>query len=257
MNSSREVPELLLELAAQQDPGALSAEELSQRGGCCASDIEARIASLQRSNQELLVDYPPSHYVRSIEARLRCPDDTSGRWPSGVRRMALAGAALAAGLLAALMIWPVSQQQQSEGLRPKGGARLLVYRQAETGPMRLDDGDQARAGDVLQLGFVVGESRHAVLLSVDGGGSVSLHFPRELDAGTKTGGQRVLLPYSFELDDAPRFERFLLICSERPLDVRRLMRQARTLTEAREPLSAPPGVTVSEVLLRKDRTVRR
>ncbi|MCP3103355.1 ActD protein [Myxococcus sp. K15C18031901] len=121
----------------------------------------------------------------------------------------------------------------------KGDARLLVYRQGMGlgDPELLMDHAQAHAGDLLQLSYVSGGKTHGVVVSVDGRGAVTLHFPTTLVGSTALKpGRAVSLAHSYELDDAPDFERFFLVTSQGPLDAGAVLEAARLL--ARQPVEA-------------------
>ena len=75
-----------------------------------------------------------------------------------------------------------------------------------------------------------------MLLSIDGAGKVTLHWPENKSgaaAALKTSGE-VRLPAAYELDDAPAFERFFLVRSTEPFSV-------ATATEAARALAAHPS----------------
>ncbi|MEZ4235202.1 MAG: hypothetical protein R3F59_03370 [Myxococcota bacterium] len=88
---------------------------------------------------------------------------------------------------------------------PAGGVELELWRRTPLGAERLRDGDWADEGDVVQLA-VRSQGVRATILSVDGRGVVTEHLaPRSVPAGW------VPLDHAFELDDAPGYERFLLL----------------------------------------------
>jgi hypothetical protein len=115
---------------------------------------------------------------------------------------------------------------------------LRVHRRVGTGePEQLEDHARVRQGDVLQLSYTSGGHPHGVVVSVDGRGAVMLHHPAALsDSTALTPGEAAPLGHAYELDDAPAFERFLLVTSREPLDVAAVLEAARTL--ARQPSEA-------------------
>lgn len=139
-----------------------------------------------------------------------------------------------AGLVFALMMMvavPVylvrqaSPEQEAEnrlkGMRPE----LRLHRNTAVGPERLFPGARAKAGDVVQIEFHPGEYAFGAILSVDGAGAVTLHWPQSPDAGTSLSAfPQYRLSKSFELDSAPGFERFHLLVSREPLDLRALLK---------------------------------
>lgn len=155
----------------------------------------------------------------------------------GQRRMALATAmaTLLAVVSAATWRWtidrqvdppPVTSSMAPDGERVKGtGAALAIYRQTAGGSEALRDGDAARTGDVLRVGYQAARAGYGAILSVDGRGTVTRHYPPAgAAAAPLSAGALVLLNEAFELDDAPRWERFHLFASDRPFDLEPLVR---------------------------------
>ncbi len=104
------------------------------------------------------------------------------------------------------------------GVRTKGLAPALhVYLLDGASVRALDDGDAVAPGARLQLGLVARPDTHAVLLSVDGRGLVTRHFPEPGGTTEVTDGE-TLLGRSYQLDDAPAHETFLLFTDPTPLD---------------------------------------
>jgi hypothetical protein len=117
---------------------------------------------------------------------------------------------------------------ESEGIRIKGKEpELRLYRQASGGPERLLPGASASAGDIVQAEFHPGSFAYGAIVSVDGNGSVTLHWPSRPDAGTAwSSASEYRLPEAFELDRAPGFERFHMLLSDRPIELESLLRRA-------------------------------
>jgi len=127
-----------------------------------------------------------------------------------------------------------------EATRIKGdGARaprLFVYRKRRAaegdGAERLATGARAARGDLLQLAYASGaEGLYGVLLSIDGAGHVTLHLPEEgaSAAPALRWPREMKLPSSYQLDDAPGFERFVLVTAPEPFSVETALGAARAL----------------------------
>jgi hypothetical protein len=111
----------------------------------------------------------------------------------------------------------------TKGLEP----RLKIYRKQQDTSILLHKGDTVRRGDLLQLGYLRGGKNHGLIFSLDGSGSLTLHFPSEKSLSTALDrGGKYLLDFAYELDDAPRFERFYFIASDKPFDYQSLLKQA-------------------------------
>jgi hypothetical protein len=122
---------------------------------------------------------------------------------------------------------PVSHDQP--GVRLKGAdPGIYVFRKSGETADPLSPGARADEGDLLQLGYVAPGADYGVLFSVDGRGTVTLHFPPSPDGSTEIEqGGVVMLEASYRLDDAPDYERFYLVTSEQSLEAGRILREVR------------------------------
>jgi hypothetical protein len=238
--------------------------------------LQQKVENLKRSNREELARYPAGSVVPGIRERsLRehpraTPERTSRRTPL-LKRFLVLSPALAAALILIFVVLPTRKTglapgpggsfPDSQTIKGTGGpdlsqTRLLVFRQRSREVEQMSSGQTARAGDLMQLAFVSTE-RHGVILSIDGRGTVSLHFPeRAADATGLEPNKRITLPQAIELDDAPSFERFFFVTSAGPIDVRAVLLSAADL--ARDPrraegvdLSLPSGLGQTSFLVRK------
>lgn len=212
--------------------------------------LRARLDELERSNAEIRADFPAATMAR--QAMAAAPARLE--WP---RRAALALAAAGVVALVATPWLPSAGdpagpvRADTADARIKGtGAALAVYRKTAAGSEALRDGDPARAGDVLRLGYQSTRAGFGAIVSVDGRGAVTRHYPVDGDtAAPLHAGTLVLLDEAFELDDAPRWERFHLFASDAPFDVATVM---RTLGSAAG--DPPPGLEHSMLSLVKEPT---
>lgn len=102
-----------------------------------------------------------------------------------------------------------------DGIRTKGDVRRLrVHRvdAAKGEASALGERDTASPGSVLQISLLPGPGTWAAVVSVDGSGQATLHLPETGDSALRIE-DAVQAPHSFQLDDAPGFERFFLVTS--------------------------------------------
>lgn len=231
------VPDWLLERLAAGDLPAAEAESVRRRVEAEAGGPE-RLAALTASNAEILAAHPPAAMAHLI--RTRVVADAAKR--AGRRRsLLLMGVPLVAcaAAVAAVFVLPPARpggSGQTVVLGPVGAAdegeilkgldpRLRVYRKLGKKVERLADGAAARAGDELQLAYIAAGRRYGAVLSLDGAGRVTFHLPVDGAGGTavplKAQGE-VSLPASYQLDAAPRFERFLFVTADAPFSIERL-----------------------------------
>lgn len=140
-----------------------------------------------------------------------------------------------------------------KGLAP----RLEVHRShGGGGAEELREGAVAREGDLLQLSYVAAGRRYGAVVSVDGRGIVTLHWPEEGGpAAPLAQAGAVPLPHAYLLDDAPAFERFFLVTGDNAFDSATVVEAARRLAAAgrarQDPLPLPAGLDQRALLLVK------
>lgn len=208
----------------------------------------AAVEALQRDNAQFLVDHPAGPAVAEIRRRAA---RTKARAP--LRAAWIAAPALAAAFGLLLFLRPTSPEQQLELTRSKGTAQLLIHRATALGVEKLKSGATARAGDRLQLGYGSGATGYGVIASIDGNGAVNIHFPKDgADQAGALNPKGEELPFSYELDDAPRLERFFLVTADAPFAVSLVREATRRLADPeRDPLTLPSGYVQAALVLRK------
>lgn len=247
---------------------------------------DARLAAIEASNEAILAAHPPARVAKVIERRLA--DAAASR-----RRSAwwTAGPMIAAAAVLFLVVRgrgvdvdidprAIGEHPEiaattgatagerdsaaSDGIRLKGAeSRLVIHRKAADtgdGAERLSEGQVVEEGDVLQVSYIAAGATHGVIVSIDGRGVVTQHFPSPgsppAAAHLEQGGA-IPLASAYELDDAPDFERFFIVTgAAADVDVEAIVQAAETL--ARTPAKArggaldlPPALDQRAFLLRK------
>lgn len=217
------VPELLVERLRL---GELSSQE--------AARVRERLARADELDRLRVPDEPGfSRMPDALRERLaRTREREASRRRHASRGWSLAVTAASFATMALVLALPTA------GLRDKGGEApaLVVYRQLTTqrDHEALADGARARPGDLLQLGYRPGSERAVAIYSIDGRGIVTTHLgPTRAAAANE---QR--LPTAFRLDDAPGFERFLLVTGDELAEAA-LVPALRTLAARPDARTAP------------------
>ncbi len=240
------VPSLLVEKLAAGELPPDKAEEVRARLAE-AGELD-RLTDLQRDNEQMLAHLTPTMVRRQVERRVE-----EARTVRRRRTTRWVGILAAAGLVGAfalprLLPSPSDSPTQAidEGNRIKGlQPELRAWLQTDDGPVILTDGATVHEGDLLQLSYVAAGRPHGAILSRDGRGVVTLHTATDTTTLTPSGEQ--LLPFSYQLDDAPDHETFFFVTSDRPLDVAHLVRQ---LERGADTLSRPDGSALTTYTLR-------
>ncbi|HXI57959.1 MAG TPA: ActD-like protein [Polyangia bacterium] len=256
----RSVPDWLLERLALGELDAAAAADVRRRLAAEGRSPDDILAAVAASNRELLAQRPAAQAAEAI--RRRAATAAAAEQPAR-RRAFLWGAPLALAGGAALVLFVMVSglpdgrgthhlREAPEIILEKGGPasptpRLFVYRHGPAANQSLADGARAARGDLVQLAYRNRERAYGVLLSIDGAGKVTLHWPEKQDgpaASLQIAGE-IRLPSSYELDDAPDFERFFLVRAAAPFSVTTALDAARALaaqpSARRQALTLPPG----------------
>lgn len=237
--TNSKVPALQLErLALGELTEAQRAAVVARLGAA----TEAELAALSASDAEIRAAHPPAQVAAEVRRR-------AALRRSPARRAVWYGLpAVAAAAVVIVMIWPEGQVEvpraPDEVRAPPGDAKgdtrvkglephLVLHRQVGETTELLQEPARASAEDVLQVSYVAGEATHGVIASLDGGGVVTLHFPAAPGGSTALqAGGAVRLSQSYELDDAPGFERFVFVTAVGPVDPERVQDALRGLAGA-------------------------
>jgi hypothetical protein len=245
--------------------GELTARDMKKVSDALREDesLRARLAGIEGSNAEILAEYPPQRMAPLLEARA---SEEASRAPVRKARpftvIVLPAAAMV--LLFLSIFTPVylsrGRTDGTEITRAKG-SELQIYKKTAEGAEKLGEGSVVAAGDVLQIGYMAGEARYGVVFSVDGRGVVTFHLPESFNGQAQNAPSLDLqgwtvLPFSYELDNAPVFERFFFVFSSSRFDVREVANAAKNLasnlSRAQTAAFKPPrGLNVLSLLLKK------
>lgn len=233
-------------------------------------ELQAVLEEIESSSREILAVYPASAVKASLTARMKEVQKKRLGFP--LRTILYLSSAVAAVLVFFLLILPAIKDDTGTGplgIGPdqtlvKGTAaidlsktQLLIFRKSDDQVEIMADKAQAKPGDLLQLAYVAAEESYGVILSIDGRGNVTLHFPAGRGESTELEQHREsFLPNSIELDDAPDFERFFFITSGAQIDVEDILRRAENLADvpalvSQAELNLPDGLKQYSILVLK------
>jgi hypothetical protein len=258
--------------------GELPAAELASLGQrlLTDADLQRQVDALKAADADIRKSYPAPWMARQIRARA---EGVAGRDRAGSRwsltswtlsRMSVARwlAPVAAVALLVIVAVPMLRDGEGpetvrfleEGVRSKGdGATLYAHRRTPDGTERLQDGSSARRGDLVRLQYDGAGAAYGAILSIDGRGTVTRHLPTEGDTAARlTVAGIVSLDVAYELDDAPRWERFFLVTASQPFSVDEIAAAARAASaatqvnrDAPERLELPESLAQSALTLIK------
>jgi anti-sigma-K factor RskA len=239
--------------------------------------LREKVEEIKKSNQEILTQYPPGFVAPKIMSRHNSNtrheiEEITRPKPVFFKRILYASPAFAAALLIILVLFPLrkgditspTDHTQQDDILVKGvkeidmsKPQLLVHRKRNDRIELLKNGDRGKAGDLLQLAYIAAKQSHGVILSIDGNGSVTLHFPdKENDPTSLVQDKEILLPNAIELDNAPGFERFFFITSNVEINTAEILKKARILANnpdraKKENMDLPENVNQYSIIIIK------
>ena len=135
---------------------------------------------------------------------------------------------------------------------------IRVYRKHDDSIVRLEDESVVKNDDLLQISYVAAGKSHGAIVSVDGRGVVTLHYPEHESAplSLESDGE-VALKYSYRLDDAPDFERFFFITGSDSFSLKSVLQAAEALAVSESRgitgyLKLPENLEQVDLLLSKE-----
>jgi hypothetical protein len=210
--NKKNVPDLKLE---QYLLGELKPSEVNELKKQLTTDecLLKRLTMLKQSEKDFSEQYPTDWLKKRIGIRESMQDITS-------RSLKLA----LIPVLCTLIIVPIllvginrNNHLLASSERTKGEIHSLsVYRKTDLGHEFLTNGTVTHKGDLLQLEYSVSDSLlFGMILSFDGNGNTTIHLGNSDGTSIQLAQRRKMLPFSYELDDAPDFEKFFFITSRK------------------------------------------
>jgi anti-sigma-K factor RskA len=214
------------------------------------TQLREKIEEIEKSNREILTQYPPDFVAPKIMSRYNSKTRDEIKKitrpkPVFFKRILYASPALAAALVIILILFPwrkgdidlPAEHTGQDEILVKGmeemdmsKPQLLVHRKRNDRIELLKNGARGKAGDLLQLGYIAAKESHGVILSIDGNGNVTLHFPDKKNSPTALEqDKKIRLPNAIELDRAPGFERFFFITSGVEVNAAEILKKAASL----------------------------
>lgn len=230
MDVKKHVPEIYLE--------QLYLNELSAQKAKTLTNTESVLNRIELSNKEILEQYPPSFMRESIIRKLNINTEKKSK-KQDFRFYILRAVPIAAALV--ILTLNLSQlyttQEPNNIIRSKGlNPELSIYIEKNNSPAELFDNDFVFESDLIQLTYNAAGNKYGVIFSLDGRGVITLHYPEDKSSTPfiDPNGSHAL-PFSYELDDAPEFERFFFVSSKQEFDINTILKSAEDLLNYNNP----------------------
>ncbi|MCR4715482.1 MAG: hypothetical protein K5751_14025 [Treponemataceae bacterium] len=254
--------------------GELPASEYAEFSDTNGSNLFTEISALEESDREILAAYPASAMQAAVAAKLSGSKFTKKHFSWNIQHIIACAAVLCFALMIPFFVKKGSGAKMAdiaapgEGItlgaavdesRAKGvGTRMYLYKKVGEDAVKLSDSDSVSAGDIIQISYIASGAKYGAIVSVDGNGVVTQHYPEYgyTSALLETNGE-IPLDYSYQLDDAPSFERFLLITGDKPFTVSGIVDAVDSFDNKNMSIKAdfskylPKNLKITELLLLK------
>ena len=127
---------------------------------------------------------------------------------------------------------------------------IRLFKKTTDQPQLLYSGSVALEGDEVQIQYTT-RRPYGVILSVDGRGVVSQHFPDSDTNNTRIETGTHVLPFAFELDDAPGYEMFFFLSSDTPISLAAIIKKSARIKSIQESIVVPDNIHLEKVVLHK------
>ena len=168
-------------------------------------------------------------------------------------RFLLVFASLFLFLMIPSMEQPLQERFEFSEIRSKGLlSKILIYRLKEGHSQRLEENQTVNPGDLLQISYISTDAKYGIILSIDHNHWVTLHYPTQTHLSTQLQqGKEIFLNHSYELDDAPNFERFYFITSNQPINIEDILNIAKQTEAGETKLKLPSELKQMMIHLKK------
>ena len=215
-------------------------------------EVEDSLKNLKKSNQEILDKYTPEQMRVSVMEKLANKERNQTAKKYSPNYMRFVQFAAAAVILCALMIpaalgararLVATDPEAMETVRVKGNAdtkafenrnpKINLYRLDGDTITTLKNGASAKSGDVIQITYNAGNKDYGVISSVDGNGNITRHFPEDSWKAEPLhhNYNETPLDFSYELDNAPDFECFIMVTSKEQFSLDNLESKIKNKTD--------------------------
>ena len=187
-----------------------------------------RVKMLREDNAAILRKMPFERLAEKMDARDCGAERKNNVIHFGFVKFAAAAALVLAVVSVALFsqrevvpdagaqVMDVAMAVQDDGTRIKGmDARMEIWKKTGDSAVQMLNLDEAREGDEIQLRYSVPEKCFGLLFSMDGNGTVTMHMADGSQAIALEPGKMTTLPFAYKLDNAPKFEKFFLLTSQK------------------------------------------
>ena len=195
----------------------------------CDEIFAARVKQLREEGKRFLAENP----FAALETKLEGRRNDVGATRSTLWLKVAAALVIALGVFSMVLLnrdvetfagektsMEVAMADADNGIRIKGmQASLEVWKKTGDSAVQMVNLGEASEGDEIQLRYRVPQKCFGMLFSMDGNGTITMHMGDGSKAIELEPGKMTTLPFAYKLDNAPKFEKFFLLTSEKAFEI--------------------------------------
>lgn len=187
--------------------------------------LARQLQALRENNKVILEELPFENLVEKLPK-------TKKQWNFNFGKLAIAAVFILALTLSCVLVNFILKTPANENVmekmqvavhtenRIKGfDARIEIWKKTETGIVQLENFDEVKENDEIQVRYSVPEKCFGILFSMDGNGNLTQHMGNAEKAIALLPGKMNSLPFAYKLDNAPHFEKFFFVTSKNEFSV--------------------------------------
>jgi len=240
MNNNKSIPDYFIELYAKCElkPNQLAEFEKRLEQD---TDLKKRLNKIVISNNDFRARQDRENNINQILSKTQQEIKNDNKKPIQTWQFVGAGILAIAAVFTFLPnilliqeqqlnpdVRPIIEQIRSKGINPN----LTIFLKKNNLIEQIGNEQLVKQNDELQLQYNTGGYEHGVIFSIDGRGSVTLHYPQNETDDTQFNKKGlVTLPYAYKLDDAPDYERFFMLTSHNKINLASVLKNANTMAK--------------------------
>lgn len=197
------------------------------------ADYEEKIAEINKSNEEILKKFPSMQMEQAVFKKMMADSNSDfktenkGSSKKTFKYNRIKYLSIAVAAVFAICIIPTSLRLSNNyngqnTVRTKGKVskdpQMKLYRNAGKYVELVKNGDKAYENDQIQITYKSGKQKYGLIFSVDGNGNITKHLYSGNFGSVilENSTEEIPLEYSYVLDDAPDYECFVFVTSNKP-----------------------------------------
>ncbi len=207
------------------------------------AELNKRIENIKTSNKEITEKYDMKFFAAKTKKRIEFAQKRKS-FGSFFPKIATALSFVILIMISISIFRIVETDDNSsayvENIRIKGETRLSLYKLESNHVELIRNGECAEESSLIQIEYTLPETTYGAILSIDGNNNITKHFPINKNTAVKMDAGKKSLQRSYQLDNAPYFERFIMITSKSEFDIQQVSEKLLAVENKEKDIIALP-----------------